>query len=98
MSRRVAVACGTPEGECNGYHIPADNSKKYFQGHDSHEAAYRCYANYLKRQGYQEHANREFHKPGEPVIVLTKKSRFGLALRAGKADRMMTERGYGGIH
>lgn len=98
MSRMQAFVCGTPEKECTGTMTgKVSKGMRATKVHDSPEAAYRCHANWLKRQGYTEYPNREFGKPGEYRIVLTKKSRFGARLRKGKEDRFMPERGSGYI-
>lgn len=84
MSTKYRVLCGVPIQDCRGSNYSTDQqlSKK---AHSSHEEAFKCYANYLMNVlGYTQIGSREFRKEGHPVLVLTKKIRFGGRLRAGK--------------
>ena len=97
MSRQQMYVCGTPEKDCTGSFVKGSKGMRATKAHATPEDAYRCYAASLKRAGYEERPNREFYKPGEAVMVLTKKSRFGAVLRLGKEGRFMPERGSGWI-
>jgi hypothetical protein len=84
--------CGTPSHECTGGGavlapgIAAHVSKV----HNSPSEAFRCYVRWLKSQGYEAVGQREFRPPdGGPILVLTKKCRFGGRLRSGKMGRYM---------
>lgn len=64
----------------------------------SSQEAYKSYAKFLVRElGYTQGPNRQFHKEGEPVLVLTKPSRFGYRMKGGKGKRLMPKRGSGMI-
>ncbi len=53
--------------------------------HHSSTEAFKCRARWLVRvEGWTPIGSREFSKPGQPVLVLTKKCRFGGQLRKGK--------------
>lgn len=84
MSRKYRVLCGTPLVHCQGSSYTTDQALPK-KSHSSHLEAFKCYANYLmKVEGYTQIGPREFRKDGHPVRVLTKKTRFGGRLRAGK--------------
>lgn len=80
--------CGTPIEYCSGARLPTSQGIKAAVGkvHALPEEAFACHANYLvKILGYRRIGNREFEPPdGGPIRVLTRKSRFGGRLRAGK--------------
>jgi hypothetical protein len=59
-------------------------NKRGVKVHATPQEAFACHARYLISQGYTRLGQREFHKEGEPIRVLTKKSRFGGILRGGK--------------
>lgn len=53
--------------------------------HTTSEEAFNCHSYYLTHvQGYKRVGSREFSKPGEARLILTKRSRFGGILRGGK--------------
>lgn len=62
--------------------------------HASSPQAYKCFARYLVRVlGFTRHRNREFAPPnGGPRTVLTKQSRFGGIMRAGKSGEAKSKR------
>jgi hypothetical protein len=103
VSRAIRVLCPTPEQYCVG----ADTSlPKMFKGnrktHGDGKDARNCYKKYLIRVlGYKQgdKANEMIPPdPEQPVLVLTRESRFGgMRLRSGKAGRMMNERGSGHV-
>lgn len=93
MSRIRGYFCGTPENQCTGSHF--DHSDK-FRGpskkiHSSRAEARRCHIRYLKENGYTQspdNASEFIPEGGGPHLVITKVSRFGGELRAGKAGRL----------
>ena len=100
------VLCGTPTDYCTAGLKPVSASlrdARHFAGqvrkvHGSRIEAFRCYVHYLKDVlGYEQVGSREFTRPGEPILVLTKKIRFGGTLRGGKlGTRYMYKRRTGG--
>lgn len=89
MGAKYVVLCGVPEQHCVGGKLGPTQS--FYRGskkcHASRVEAFRCYVRYLREQGYERVGPREFAAPnGGPVRVLTKKSRFGGLLRAGKEN------------
>jgi hypothetical protein len=83
-------ACGVPSEHCTGGLCGVSNGlKKAGKLHSSPQEAFACYAKYLIKQGYTQVGPREFYKGDGPIVVLTKKSRFGARCRGGKADRQM---------
>ena len=89
MANRRFYTCGVPKEHCNGAHIAMNarmGGPSGMKAHGSPEEAFRCKARYLKKVlGYKQIGGREFAPPdGGPVMVLTKKSRFGGVIRAGK--------------
>jgi hypothetical protein len=84
--------CGTPHNECCGSAGALCNSlqKGGAKTHSSPQESFRCYRSYLLRSGYTQIGPREFTKgPTEPVLFLTKSSKFGSMLRGGKGNRYM---------
>ena len=79
--------CPTPKSHCCGSNgnYSASLDKQKIKKHGSPEEAMKCYAAYLISEGYERISPREFRKEGEPIMVLTKVSRFGARLRSGKA-------------
>jgi len=74
------------------------------KAHNSAPEAFKCHARYLiKVLGYEQVGSREFRPPdGGPILVLTKKCRFGGVLRKGKGsgeggNRVMPRRRLGGF-
>lgn len=91
---KTCVMCGVPKEFCTGSNRQVSNGlRKVIKGHSSTTEAYRCMSRYLRSLGYVAQSNREFHREGEPVLVLTKKSRYGAMLRGGKAGRSMPQKG-----
>ena len=97
MAKSYGVICGVPAHHCTGGTLQTDQQLGTTKVHSSHEEAFRCYSRYLTRvKGYKRIGPREFAPPdGGPVLVLTKKSRFGAHLRKGKEGRLMPKRGAG---
>ena len=51
----------------------------------------------MKIEGCKQIGPREFARPNDgPIVLLTKKIRFGARLRGGKGDRFMSEKTPGG--
>lgn len=102
MSREVRIACGVPENECTGSLMQTSQkhqgSKK---GHPDGHAARRCFVNYMIRVKGYKRGNKSNElippNPDDPVMVLTRVSRFGAKFRKGKERRMMNERTSGRI-
>jgi hypothetical protein len=88
MSNRM-FTCGVPGEHCSGATVQTSAGIRgdVVYAHNTHEEAFKCRARYLVRVwGYQRVGQREFRPPdGGPILVLTKKSRFGGELRKGKA-------------
>lgn len=81
------VICGTPGKDCSG--SPTGTSARMEEKggrkmHVSHLEAFQCHARYLVSIGYKQVGSREFLRGDGPILVLTKKSRFGGRMRAGK--------------
>lgn len=102
------VLCGVPEGDCHGSMAGASFAIGGFQVkarkmHSSHDEAFNCYIAWKQRLGYKRIGPREMEpKDGGPILVLTKRSRFGARLRLGKgganvSSRFMPRRGGGVI-
>lgn len=93
MSHKKAFLCGVPDQFCSGG-VKAIENIVAKRGHSSSEEAFRCKKNYLVQQlGYTQIGAREFRPPdGGPVLVLTKKSRYGGVVRRGKEDRLMLDK------
>lgn len=85
MSRQYRVLCGTPKEHCFGSKLITDQAIGSGKCHRTHDEAFKCYANYLVNVlGYKRLSAREFQLNDEPVLVLTKKMRYGAHLRWGK--------------
>jgi hypothetical protein len=96
--RKPKYLCGTPDTYCIGSLSSVSNGlRKSRKAHGQPEEAFACYAQYLIKQGYTQCGPREFYlvdkRSGEagPIVVLTKKSRFGARLRGGKGNRYTPE-------
>jgi len=103
--------CGVPAIYCNGSPVTTSfGIRGVTKAHNSTKEAFKCRARYLvKVLGYTKVGPtgplgaREFCPPdGGPILVLTKKCRFGGELRRGKgseqgASRVMPRRGLGGM-
>ena len=96
--RQNKFACGTPAEYCCGsIGQVAGSLSKNPRTHGSPEQSFNCYRNYLLKTGYVQIGPREFTKgPNDPVVFLTKKSKFGARLRGGKGERFMPEKMMGG--
>src|SRR5690348_7748840 len=84
--RPYMYMCGVPRAECSGslenVNVALGGARKL---HSTPEEAFNCHRRYLISQGWTQTGPRTFSSPdGGPVRVLTKKSRFGAALRNGK--------------
>lgn len=99
------VLCGVPADSCSGANTDV-NARMESKGggrklHSSHEEAFKCHARFLVAQGYAQVGSREFQLEDGPILVLTKKSRFGGRMRPGKSgekgtsNRNMPVRGAG---
>ena len=90
--------CGVPHEHCEGSFTSASNGlRKSHKMHGSPEQAFKCYAKWLLKQGYTQIGPREFAAPnGGPIMVLTKKSKFGQRCRGGKEERFMPSNMVGG--
>ena len=86
----LRVMCGTPKGHCSGSPTALNfglGKERQNKTHTSHEQAFRCYKNWLiSFESHVEISNRELRQPGGGILVLTKQSRFGAALRPGKSE------------
>lgn len=78
--------CGVPRDACSGansrVNMALGTNRKL---HPTPQDAFRCRQRHLVQAGYKQLGPREFQDPatGE-VLVLTKPSRFGSAVRNGK--------------
>ena len=85
--------CGTPKEFCGGSNTNVNHGLGgVIKTHNSPEDAFVCYKRYLIKQGYTATGSQTFAAPnGGPVLILTKKGRFGAKLRTGKeATRNMS--------
>lgn len=85
--------CGVPDKECSGAtHITNSmlNRAGCVKLHADSEDAFRCYRRWLISQGYEQVGPREFARGREPIRVLTRKSKFGTRMRAGKGKEGAT--------
>jgi len=107
MSARM-YTCGVPAIHCCGASVKTSFGVRVIEStrkaHNSPTEAFKCRARWLvKVEGYTRIGSREFSPPdGGPVLVLTKKIRFGGALRKGKggeygAGRVMPDKHPGGL-
>jgi hypothetical protein len=78
--------CGVPKANCSGTlaKLSAGLDKQGLKKHGTQQEAFSCYCRYLKSQGYAQISAREFQKPGEPIMSLSKVAKFGARLRSGK--------------
>lgn len=81
--------CGTPQSYCTGGQAQTSHGLKNMKTHGSSLQAFNCYKSYLIQTGYKQVGPRELCKDDGPIVVLTKKSRFGARLRGAKGDRQM---------
>lgn len=83
--------CGVPKELCNGGTVLTNKSLGgSIKAHGTSEEAFKCHKRYLLSQGYEQIGSRDFRPPdGGPILILSKKSKFGGKLRKGKADRWM---------
>lgn len=77
--------CGSPPEFCSGATTIVNTGLgKVTHTHTSPVEAFKCYKRYLINVlGYEQLGAREFKTP-DGVLVLTKQSKFGAALRGGK--------------
>lgn len=80
--------CGVPRDACSGTPTPMSAGLRQTEArkaHSSPEEAFRCMRRHLLASEYTQIGGRDFKPPGDgEVIVLTKQSRYGGRLRAGK--------------
>lgn len=91
--------CGTPADKCTGgiaevSHMLSPQIKRV---HGSRTEAMRCHVRYLKSVGYTQLGPHEFRLNNGPVLVISKRIRFGGDLRPGKGGRNMPT-GHGQYH
>lgn len=95
------IFCGTPVQFCNGAVCTVNNGWRWsgdgnLKGgarlHNTSEEAFKCHAAYLVKQGYERVGQREFLRPGGPVLMLPKKSHFGHRMRGGKSEKQEASR------
>lgn len=82
------VYCGVPEKICFGANHIANamlNHSSSVKLHANSEEAFKCYKRWLVLEGYEQIGPREFRKEGEPIRVLTRKSKFGTKMKSGKS-------------
>lgn len=103
------VMCGTPSAHCTGGAVSSNAFLRPMapKAHPTHSAAYTCYRRYLVEVlGYEDisgESARTFRPPpgvnNGYLRVLTKKSKFGSRIRAGKegARWMPKMRGRSGV-
>lgn len=80
-------SCGVDEHNCSGGKVVmnAALNTKIKKAHDSPEEAFRCRVHFLREAGWKQVGSREFKPPGGgPILVLTRKSKFGTRFRMGK--------------
>jgi hypothetical protein len=101
MSTNAAYLCGVPKEQCEGSPSKETNGNlRVYKWHSSREQARKCHIKYMKSQGYERVGNT-LVKEGEPAIILTRVSQFGMRLRRGKsalgkgASRYMIDRNLG---
>jgi hypothetical protein len=79
------VICGVPDEFCSGGKLITTQVLGHKKYHSDRNQAFKCMVKFLLDQGYKQIGNREFINPENGYVrVLTKKSRFGGALRSGK--------------
>lgn len=78
--------CSTPQANCVGSLCAVTQGTGRMQKlHDSPQQAFKCYKNYLIKQGYVQVGSKEFQKDGGPVLVLTRPGKYGGVFRKGKS-------------
>lgn len=90
------VLCPTPKADCSGSVKKMADTLGLRKSHGTHAQAFECYRHYLLSLGYVRRGPREFESPEGPILVLTKRSRFGESLRPGKEGRFMSKNHTGG--
>lgn len=75
--------CGVKEG-CSAPKLETPLAQP-MRLHSSPEEAFECKVAELINQGYTRIGGREFSKNGGPILVITKRSRFGGMMRMGKS-------------
>ncbi len=79
--------CGTPAAACGASLVKLNHGLdgRGIKAHGTREQAYDCQRRYLLSQGYKQVGSNAFAAPDEgPILVLSKKSRYGGKLRMGK--------------
>lgn len=81
------VVCGVGDG-CTGNKVSVNAfvRSQITRAHADHGEAFDCKAASLVRQGYKRLGPREFQKDDGPILILTKRTRFGVRLRGGKSS------------
>lgn len=82
-----AVLCGVPDRFCEGATVTVNaRMGDSLKAHGDHASAFLCKKRYLVNVlGYTQIGGREFRPPdGGPILVLTKKCRYGARMRKGK--------------
>lgn len=91
MSRHFVVLCGTPDADCVGGKYMTDQQLPR-KAHASRDEAFRCYTRWLKKEGFERLGPREYRNPENGYVrIITKRTRFGTLLRAGKEGRYMPD-------
>ena len=90
-----------PADACGGNTLPlnAGLGNRGIKAHGTREQAFSCQRRYLLSKGYKQVGGTAFEAPdGGPILILTKKSKYGGKLRMGKANsRHMPDDRLGGI-
>ena len=79
--------CPTPREFCTGKLTSMNNffnQTKNAKLHGSRDAAFDCFTAYLVRTGHERVAPREYRQPQGGILLLSKRSKFGVKLRLGK--------------
>lgn len=86
QSKPYAYLCGVPSEKCAGIRLTVNHGLGGgTRGHVSPEEAFKCHARHLLKEGWVQVGPRDFRPPdGGPILVLTKRTKFGGKLRSGK--------------
>jgi hypothetical protein len=89
--------CGVPHDECEGAKVTTSAGVRASKAHSSSEEAFNCHKRWLIKRGYKQIGTHEFQFGAGPIVVLSKKSKFGGRLRPGKlSSRSMPHKRTGG--
>lgn len=86
-------ACGVPVANCDGGSLLSARLRGQVKYHGSPRDARNCYIRHKLENGYTRFDAGTLEAPDGRLLILTKESRFGARLRAGKAGRKMPLRG-----